>query len=456
MTLLSTVLFGALGLGVMVFIHELGHFLAARANGVHVEVFSLGWGTRLVGVHHRGTWYQISWLPLGGYCKMRGDEALREVSASHDGAADAAPAEEGSFNAAATWRRIVIIAAGPLANLLSAALLLTLLWGAGFWVRSEPSRVVLAADFPPSPVPEETPAEAAGLQTGDVITAVDGRAISTFQELGEGIATSPERPVELLLLRDGRTLSASITPSLDVESLTGRIWVYPWLDPVVAIAPGGSGESAAVAGLRGGDRVVAVNGTRIEHTVGYAAARRASGGEAPLALTVERDGATVDMKLPPGAAINFVLPRFRMRGGSIVDAIARGVEETGRTIGLTVRGLGLLFRGNAASAVAGPIRISYYVGAATSQGFQESLGAGLVEFTRLIARISVVLFLMNLLPVPALDGGHIALYLVELIRGRPVRPALVYQARRIGFSLLLVLAVALTFSDIRFLVGGAG
>ncbi len=93
---------------------------------------------------------------------------------------------------------------------------------------------------------------------------------------------------------------------------------------------------------------------------------------------------------------------------------------------------------------------------ATSQGFHESLGAGLVEFTRLIARISVVLFLMNLLPMPALDGGHIALYLVELIRGRPVRPALVYQARRIGFSFLLVLAVALTFSDIRFLVGGAG
>ena len=139
-----TVAFGVVGLGVMILVHESGHFLAARAAGVHVEIFSLGWGKRLVGVQRAGTWYQISWFPFGGYCKMRGDEVMR-------GGPDAwtpGLTEHGAFFAAGPWRRIAIVAAGPIANLAFALLVLTIVAWAGFTIRTPDNRIVVPADRP--------------------------------------------------------------------------------------------------------------------------------------------------------------------------------------------------------------------------------------------------------------------------------------------------------------------
>ncbi len=447
---MTTLLFGILGLGIMVFVHELGHFLAAKANGVAVEVFSLGWGRRMVGFHHRGTTYQISWFPLGGYCKMKGDDGLRE--ASRTGAAEY-PVQQGSFFAASPWRRIAIIIAGPLANLTFAVLVLSLIWWLGFRIDSPGTRIVLASDYTLDAIASQTPAQAAGLRSGDRITHIDGREIANFQQIRMQIAAAPERSLQLTVERDGTLLATSITPELDPETLAGRIWVYPWVEPILDVRIGGA---ASVAGLRSGDRIVTVNGTAVRHSIDVVQLLQEAGSRADI--VVERQGemvhAALDLREPandPG--FGFQVPQSRSPRLSPPAALGRGVDETWRTIQLTVGGFGHLFRGNTRNAVAGPLRITYYVGRAATDGFERSVGVGLVRFFRLLCLISIVLFMMNLLPLPALDGGHVALYVTELVRGRPLRPAVVYRIQTLGMSLLLVLALTVTFSDILFFVG---
>ena len=452
--LIITILFGILGLGIMVFVHELGHFLAAKANGVAVEVFSLGWGRRMIGFHFRGTTYQISWFPLGGYCKMTGDEGLRE--AWRIGSEDFR-VEPGSFFATAAWRRIAIILAGPLANLTFAILVMSLIWWIGFRVDSPENRIVLASDYTIDAVSGTPPATAAGLLTGDRIVGIDGREIANFQELRVRVAAAPERTLQLTVERDGSLLATAITPELDHETLAGRIWVYPWIEPLLEVRPG---SAAAAAGLRSGDRIVAVDGVAVRHSIDAVQQlqHHQTRAQTRAVFTVERSGSRLEIALElPGGPLDpgfgFQVPTSRSPRLSLGESLLRGVDDTRRTIGAAIGGFRLLFRGNAQKAVAGPLRITYFVGRAASDGFERGIGVGLVQFFRLLCLISTVLFVMNLLPLPALDGGHIVLYVIELVRGRPLRPAVVYRIQALGLPLLLFLAILATFSDILFFVG---
>lgn len=443
-----TILFGILGLGIMILVHELGHFLAAKANGVEVEVFSLGWGRRMVGVQHRGTWYQISWFPLGGYCKMKGDSALREAWRNDNAAF---PTEPGSFFAASPWRRIAIIAAGPLANLAFAVVVLSLIWWAGFRIDSPENRIVLASEFSLDEVTEPTPAQEAGLLSGDRVVRIAGHDISNFEEIRRHISSAPQRELALTVERDGMLLSTAITPQLDPATGAGRIWVYPWIEPLLDVRTGGA---ASVAGLRNGDRVMAVNAVAVRHSIDVVQHLETSASS--VDFTVERDGQSHTVSVDLGAGdlgLGFRLPQSRSPRLSPVAALGRGIDDTWNTMVLTFGGFARLFDGSARNAVAGPLRITYFVGRAASDGFERSLGAGLVRFFRLLCLISIVLFIMNLLPLPALDGGHLALYVTELIRGKPMRPALVFRIQTLGMSLLLVLAITVTFSDILFFLG---
>ena len=443
-----TVAFGAIGLGVMILVHESGHFLAARAAGVHVEIFSIGWGRRLVGVQRGGTWYQLSWFPLGGYCKMRGDEVLRGAAGG-----DWTPAmtEPGSFFAAGPGRRIAIVAAGPLANAAFAVLVLTAVAWVGYAVRSPENRIVV-------PVDRDSPAVSAGLRTGDRIVAVDGRPVRSFQDVIREVSPAPERELRITIERGGRPLLAAVTPALDAESQTGRIGVYAWIDPVI----GAVEDVAAGAGpspLQAGDRIVAVDGAAVAHTVDLYQALRGSGG--PVDLTVERNGRrhTVRQALTERAGnvelagVRLQVPVIRYREPGPVRALGAALREVGRTVSATVQGIGRMLRGRVRDAVAGPLRLTYYMGAVATGGLQVGLAAGITDYLRFLSVISVVLFLMNLLPIPALDGGHIVLYGVESILGRRVKPALIYRIQTIGVSVLILVAISVTLSDILFFAG---
>ena len=451
--MVGTIIFGIIGFGIMVFIHELGHFIAARLSGIDVEIFSLGWGKKLIGFEYQGTTYQISWFPLGGYCKMKGDERLRELSEQDQ---DEYPQEEGAFYSATAARRIAVIAAGPVANLVFAFVVLSATWWIGFTEHAAENRIVLAGEYLPGSEGAEFPATEAGLQTGDRIVAIDGEPVQNFQEIREIVVTSPETRLTLDILRDDRSLSLSVTPSFDPDMLTGRIGVYPWIEPIVDRVSRSS--PAERAGLQSGDRIIQVGAQDVRHSIDILFGL--SSVEGPVTVAFERQGFRNTTELirfgDPQADLGISFPRYPYRSPplNIVQAAAMGAKEAVATLQMMVHGIQLLFKGaNVRNAVAGPLRITYYVGAVASSGFQYGLGEGLTAAFRFISQISIVLFLMSLIPIPALDGGHIALTAIELMRGRRLSPRIVYRIQAFGFSFLLVLILYVTFSDIMFLAG---
>jgi regulator of sigma E protease len=455
--MIFTILIGIFGLGLMIFIHELGHFIAAKANGVEVEVFSLGWGSKLVGFTRGGTRYQISWLPIGGYCKMKGDDLLRRAQLEN---LSEIPKEEGSFFAAPPWRRIVIAAAGPLFNVASALLIFTLIWWAGFRIFSADNRIVLASDYTLDSFASTPPATTAGMKTGDRVVDIDGKPVEKFQDLVGVVSLSAGKRLLFTVQRGSETLRIPVTPILDKNDGAGKIGVYSWLDPVVADVT--RGGPAAFAGLAKGDRITAVDGKQIRNTTDLYQLLSAMPHSVTFSVEGPEQAAERSIQIIPdyrqdkaaNLGIEWALPVYRSPRLGLGGALLRSVDECVMTVSLTVKGIGLLFQGiNIKNAVAGPLRITYYIGSAATSGFQLGFGQGIVDFFRFLSFLSVVLFLMNLLPLPALDGGQILLFLVEIARGRAVRPRTIGRVQFIGLSLLVTLALFITFSDILYFLG---
>lgn len=437
-------------LGIMVFVHELGHFLAAKAAGVKVEVFSLGWGPKLAAVRRGGTEYRLGWLPIGGYCRFKGDEGLRR--ALEQDLAEV-PHEPGSFYAASAWRRILVVAAGPVASLLSAFLIFALMWRIGFTVYSTDNRIVLATDYALTEFAETPPATAAGLATGDRITAIDGRPVSTFNEILDIVSTSANRTLVFTVERGGAVREVSVRVAYEPSTGTGRIGVYSWQEPDISAVTAGS--AAAVAGLRPGDRIVRAGEREVRHVLDLF--RELAGEPSVLPIGYERDGGLHEAVLvleyadgqPSNLGLAFAQTAYRTPRMRTGEAIGKAASETWRTMALTLRGIGLLFRGvDLREAVSGPIGIIGLIGSTAQSGFSRSFGQGVVSTFELLAFLSVTLFLMNLLPLPALDGGQIVFSLVEVVRGRAVKPRLVWRVQIIGFSFLLVLFLVLSFNDV--------
>jgi regulator of sigma E protease len=453
---------GIIGLGLMVFIHELGHFVAAKLNGVVVEKFSLGWGPRLVGFTRKGTIYQISWLPIGGYCKMKGE--LVPGLAGGEAGKDTVPVpEKGSFLAAARWQRIVIYVFGPLFNLLFAVIVSALIALAGTSVVSTDNRIVLATDYSVAKYTTTPPATEAGLRTGDRITAIDGAPMPNFFEISKAIYRSPGRKLTFVVQRrEGsaeRSLTLKVTPQLDKESGAGRIGIYGWVDPVLDTVRAGS--AAAIAGLRPGDRILSANGHPVAQSVDLEQAL--AEGPQRLTLDVDREGrresivvvpnfsgaAAADNQVAAALGITFAGNVYPIPPVGVGRALVEGVERTWSTAVDTVRGIGLLFRGvNIRNAVAGPVGITRIIGSVTASGFARGVGAGFEVLFTLLSILSVALFLMNLLPIPAMDGGQILLLVIEIVRGRPVRTSIAWRLQTIGFALMIALFLFATMNDI--------
>jgi regulator of sigma E protease len=455
--LVLTIVLGLFGLGIMVFIHELGHFIAAKAVGIGVEVFALGWGRKVIGFERRGTTYQIGMLPVGGYCRLKGEEAYRTAIRERR---ESFPDVPGSFFSASPLKRIAVAVSGPAANVLFAVLVLSVIWLAGFNVLSSDNRIVLATDYtldykPADPPP---PATLAGLHTGDRVVAIDREPIQNFQELTERVAMSAGKTLLFTVQRDGAETQVRVTPDLDKETGGGRIGVYAWTETVVdSVKVGSSGH---LAGLRRGDRIVSADGQPVAHLIDLASIL--SGHPERVLLGVERDGGRVDldMRVLYGASgnadlgVGFRQNVYRSPRLSVPGALRAGTLEAARSLQMAVTGLATLFKGvNLRNAVAGPLRISYYVGAVATSGFATGFGAGVVSFFRFLCLLSVVLFVMNLLPLPALDGGQIVVFLVEAARRKPARPRVVNAVQLAGFAVVASLLLVFTVSDILFFIG---
>ena len=447
--LIFRILLGLFGLGIVVFVHELGHFIAARLMGIKVEAFSIGWGKPILKKKIGDVEYRLGAFPIGGYCKMKGQS-------DHEAPKEGAVHEKGSFFAAHPFRRIVACLGGPLFNLVFAVLVLSVIWGVGFEVNTLSNRIVLVSDIRADA--QANPADIAGLQTGDWIVELRGRPTETFNDIQSIIAVHPEEQMAVRVRRNGELLDLSVTPALDRNTGAGRIGIYFWTDPIIErIAEGGAAE---IAGLQGGDRILSVNGIELPHTM--ALTNIIAGRPSVLEVEFERSGEIMAATILPiyteAGAVNLGIAwqavRYHNPPLPLHLAIARGASETWRIFTISVRSLSLLFRGiDLTQAVSGPVRITYMVGDVAAQGFAESFIAGISSMASFLALISIALGIMNLLPLPILDGGMIILFLVEAIRRKPPPPRFVAAFQTVGVVLIAGLMFFALFGDILYLTG---
>jgi regulator of sigma E protease len=446
------ILLGLLGLGIVVFVHELGHFLAARRVGIDVEAFSIGWGKPFLKKKIGTVEYRLGIFPLGGYCKLRGDNEFQEAWENRQKLVEASP---GSFFAVSPFRRIIMAFMGPFFNLLFAAAVLSVIWGIGFEVNTLDNRIILVSDFNPGSL---NPADEAGLKTGDRIMEIRGRKIENYHDIQENIAVNPEEILPLKVEREGRLLELTIRPSLEKSTGAGRIGVYAWIDPLVA----GTAENgpAAEAGLKAGDRILKANGRDIPHTMALSQVLE----EKPpvLELELERRGAVAQASLVPvygetetvELGVSWQIIRYHTPRLSPVGALVKGVSESLKTLGASIKSLTLLFRGiDLTQAVSGPVRITYMLGDVAAEGFGQSFGAGISTMANFLALISIALCMMNLLPLPVLDGGMIVLFIVEGIIRKPLHPRFVNVFQTVGVVLIFGLMIFAVFGDILYLAG---
>ena len=448
--LIYKILLGFMGLGVVVFIHELGHFLAARFMGIEVEAFSIGWGKPILRKKIRGVEYRLGLFPLGGYCKMKGENEFESAYKNKQTGIDA---EDGSYFSVHPFRRIVTCISGPLFNFLFAVLVLSIIWGIGFEVNTLGNRIILVSDISGSSI---YPADEAGLKTGDRIISIKGAKTETYNEIQERIALHPGELLPMQIERDGAILDLAVRPVMEKSSGAGKIGVYFWTDPIIEKISEGS--PAEMAGLKAGDRILKINGADIPYTMALLKVIE----DQPLVLNVDyvRNGTGSQAALIPvytesgGADLGITWKAIRYRTNRLYPhlALAKGASESWKTFTASLKSLSLLFKGiDLTTAVSGPVRITYMVGDVAAEGFNQSFGAGISSMASFLSLISIALCIMNLLPLPILDGGMIILFLIEGIRRKPLHPRFISVFQTVGVVFIAGLMLFAVFGDILYL-----
>jgi regulator of sigma E protease len=436
----TTILLGLISIGILIFVHELGHFLAARAAGIRVEVFSIGWGKGLVSFMWKETRIQIGWIPFGGYCKMAGDSPRDE----RRGGAD-------EYYSSPPQRRILVALSGPIFNYLFAALLFTAIIVIGYEIKTFSNRIILADVEGVALSGGETPAQAAGLRDGDVIVDIDGNRIRNWDDVTDHIVRNALRPIRITVRRDERLLAVTAVPDLEEETGRGLIGIHPWVEPVIGeVLPG---EPADRAGLRAGDRILSVDGAAVEHHMDFYDAIEDKGWQ-EVSIVAEREGTVQRFTLMPemleesvSVGLLFEQIVYQTDRYPLPIAVGRGFAKSAEAVSDTVRGIVFVFSGKirARSAVAGPARLIYLSGLIAREGF--------TYFLQVMSYISIAFFIMNLIPFPALDGSHIVIALWELVTRKRPNLAIVYRIQTFGFIVLIVALIFITMNDISSFFG---
>jgi regulator of sigma E protease len=420
-------------LGIMILVHEWGHFVMARVFGVRVDIFSIGFGPRLWGRKRGDTDYRISALPLGGYVKMAGDNPSEERANSPD-----------EFLSKPRWQRAVIALAGPAMNIVMAALILAAL----FMIKGEgkPKYYGEAADI--AAVAQKSTAEMAGLRAGDRIVDINGVAVATWLQAYQRLdALLPKDDVSLTVARDGNERPVELQTKAPFE--LGDVLGYP-RDPVFIEAPA-PGMPASAAGLKAGDQIVAINGTPLVAWMQCVSLIRHSNGET-LQFEVKRGEDTLQLAVKPvlsrveqgrttwqvGLANRPILVYERL---APVAALSHSVARTWDFSALIVTTVAQLFMGKVAlREMGGVIEISYQAG----QAFKR----GPVDLVQLMVGISLNLGILNLLPIPILDGGHLLMLAIEGVRRRDLSLAVRERFVQVGLVFLLVVFAIVMYNDV--------
>ena len=428
-------------LGVLVFVHELGHFLVARALGVRVITFCIGMGPKILKVVRGGTEYAVAILPIGGYVKMAGENP----DEPHTGAAD-------EFLTRPKWDRFRILIAGPAMNIVLSLVLMTVVLAQGAQVpiyESDPVDVAV--------VTKGSPAERGGIVPGDRITKVGSQRTATWEDFFLAIGGRADRDVPITLLREGREMVLTVKPEAQTKMRIGDIGVLPKVHPSIrSVEANGPADKA---GLKAGDVVLSLNGEPIVFS-GQLSAEIRKHPEEAITLAVQRGAESLDISVTPrrqgeiGLIGIGIQDAFRTVQPDLLGAVKMSVERNIQFAGLIVQTLhGLATRETSPSQLMGPVAIAQMSG--------DTAAAGWIPLFSFMAMLSLNLGLLNLLPIPVLDGGHIFIMAVEGLVRRDLSMKMKERLMLAGFVVLMALMVTVMYNDLarisffdRFIPGG--
>jgi regulator of sigma E protease len=443
-----------IALGLMVFIHELGHFMAAKWMGVRVLTFSFGFGKRLFGVKRgeftwgplqgaesEGTDYRLSLLPLGGYVKMAGEDPSQTVSAL-EGPAGAARGDAGDFASHPRWQRFIIVVMGPVMNILLAVALLAGLYRFHY---EEPAFQGQEARI--GEVAPDSPAAKAGLVPGDLLTRVGNISNPKWEDVDLQVAMSPGKPLPVTVVHGVEAREVDLVPRAQGRDELGYAGWSPCMP--AQIDEVSKGSPASRAGLKKGDRIKALDGASILCSQDLITALQKGEGK-PVELTVERAGNNLQFQVTPelgspnghkqwliGVGLRLVL----VKQLPWPAAITTSVQENIKSFTLSFTALGkIVTRQMSTRSLAGPIGIAQMSG--------EAYRAGIADLISVTAFISLQLAIINLLPIPVMDGGVIFLLLIETVMQRDLSIAFKERVVQVGLAFLLLLIVFIMYNDL--------
>jgi regulator of sigma E protease len=419
-----TLLYFLIVIGILVFVHEFGHFVMAKRAGVRVEKFSLGMGPKLFGFKKGDTEYVISALPLGGYVKMAGENPDEDPTGSPD-----------EFQSKTVWQRAKIAFTGPFTNIVLAFIVMPFVFMVGTYTLG-PAKVGF--------VEKDSSAEHAGFQVGDIIEKINRRSIIDWEKAEMLIAVNPDTDLAVTIDRSGEKKTLALRPKLDAEQKIGVSGLYPDFPAEVGrLRPGYPAEKSD---LKVNDKIIAVDGKPVYYWNQFSSAVKKSNGK-KLTLTVERGEKHMSISVTPvednGKYVIGIEPVVRLifKKYGFVESLGLGFNKTIEYIDLTVITLKKLLTFNISiKTLGGPVLIAQMSGKAAS--------AGLSSFLSFLAMISISLGVLNLLPIPILDGGLILFLIIEAIRKKPLARKTMEVAQSIGAAVLITLIAVVSYNDV--------
>lgn len=415
-------------LGFLIFAHESGHFMFAKLFRVRVLVFSFGFGKRLFGFRKGDTDYRVSLIPLGGYVRMAGDSPEENVAGNPD-----------EFLSKPKWQRFLILFAGPAMNVLIA-----IVFVAGLAMVGTERLVTKPV------ISEVAPGKAgakAGLQVGDRFVSIKGERIDDFDDVRMIISMNAGTPIEVVYVRDGVTRKTTLTPARETSEFgpIGRAGIGFGLEPIVGrVEPN---TPAAAAGVRGGDRIVSANGKPVRAMEDFARIADAKETKTkPVSMVVARGAQQLTLTIAPTTDETIgwgrgIIPPTKIFKLGLGGALRYSVKENWRMLRYAFTAIGRMFRPEGSvKELSGPINIARISGQVLLQGWIPTIS--------LMAMISLQLGIMNLLPIPVLDGGHIMILLIEGIARRNLSLRAKERIQQVGFAALATLMIVVLYNDV--------